>query len=98
MNLTFHRLESVFNITTSSFFSNRQHLDESVKVLVDFALALNTAMLADGLWAIKITNLIAGPKTFLEFRGGSRPVYKVCTNLSEFFPKIFLRVYIVKCK
>ena len=23
-------------------------------------------------------------------RGGSRPVYKVCTNLSEFFPKIFL--------
>ena len=31
-------------------------------------------------------------------RGGSRPVYKVCTNLSEFFPKIFLRVYIVKCK
>ena len=31
-------------------------------------------------------------------RGGSRPVYKVCTNLSEFFPKIFLRVYIAKCK
>ena len=34
----------------------------------------------------------------LKARGGSRPVYKVCTNLSEFFPKIFLRVYIVKCK
>ena len=26
-------------------------------------------------------------------RGGSRPVYKVCKNLSEFFPKIFLSVY-----
>ena len=37
-------------------------------------------------------------ETFFRSRGGSRPVYKVCTNLSEFFPKIFLRVYIVKCK
>ena len=29
-----------------------------------------------------------------ECRGGSRPVYKVCTNLSDFFPeKFFLECF-----
>ena len=31
---------------------------------------------------------------YSEIRGGSRPVYKVCTNLSDFFPeKFFLECF-----
>ena len=31
---------------------------------------------------------------FITDRGGSRPVYKVCTNLSDFFPeKFFLECF-----
>ena len=41
-------------------------LAEFDKVLVSFALPLNRAMLADGLWAIKITKLTAGAKKFRE--------------------------------
>ena len=43
-----------------------QHLTKSDKTLLNFALTLNTAMFADGLWAIKITKLIAGAKKFRE--------------------------------
>ena len=73
-------LTSCLNLTTSSFPSNRQHLAESDKVLVCFPFTLKTAMLAAGLWAIKITNLTVGAKTFRQ--GSSRhrfPAYlKIC--------------------
>ena len=65
-SLSFHRLESVFNPTTSSFPGSRQHFGEFDKVLVNFALPLSRAMFADGLWAIKITKLTAGAKIFRE--------------------------------
>ena len=65
-SLTFHRLELVFNLTLFSFPSNSQCLAESDKVLINFVLTLNTAMLAYGLWAIKTTNLTAGAKKFHE--------------------------------
>ena len=61
-NPTFHRPESVFNPTASLFVSSSQHLTESDKILVNFALTLNTAMLADGLWAIRNTDLTARAK------------------------------------
>ena len=61
--LSVYKLESVFNLTTPSFFSNCQDLDKSDNILVRFA-TLQTAMLANGLWAIKITNLIVGAKKF----------------------------------
>ena len=47
---------------------------------------------------LKIGHFCTLNEKLLVPRGGSRAVYKVCTNLSEFFPKIFLRVYIVNCK
>ena len=59
-SLTFHRLESVFNPAASSYPGSRQHLGEFDKVIVNFALPLNRAMLADGLCAIKITKLTVG--------------------------------------
>ena len=61
-SLTFHRLELIFDPTTSSLPSSHQHLTESDKILVNFALTINTAMF--GLWAIKITELTARAKNF----------------------------------
>ena len=56
----------IFYPTTSSFPSRRQHLTEYDKILVNFALTLNTTMFADGHWAIKVAKLTAGAKKFLE--------------------------------
>ena len=70
--LSVYKLESVFNLTTPSFLSSCEDLDESDKVLVMFALTLKTAMLVDGLWAIKVTNLIVGAKTFREVSSKDR--------------------------
>ena len=37
---------------------------------------------------------VLADKKNIIFRGGSRPVYKVCTNLSDFFPeKFFLECF-----
>ena len=70
--LSVYKLESVFNLTTPSFLSDCQDLAESDKVLVRFALTLKTVMLADSLWAIKITNLIVGAKQFCEVSSKDR--------------------------
>ena len=56
MVLFFHKLGPVFNLSTSSVPSNRQHIAEADKVLVSFALTLKSATLPDGLWAIKSQN------------------------------------------
>ena len=69
-SLFFHRLESVFNPTTSSYPGSRQHLREFDKVIVNFTLPPNRAMFAGGLWAIKITKLTAGAKRFCDPREG----------------------------
>ena len=57
-SLTFHRPESAFNRTTSSFPCNRQHFQvDLTKILPSFSLTLNTAMFfADGLGAIKTSS------------------------------------------
>ena len=61
------KLESTVNVTTLSFPSDRQDLDESDKVLES-----KTAPLADGLWAIKITNLTVGAKKFRQVSSRNR--------------------------
>ena len=38
----FHKFELIFDPTTSLFPSSRQHVTESDKILVNFALTLNT--------------------------------------------------------
>ena len=70
--LLVYKLESVFNLATLSFLSNCQDLAESDKVLVRFALTLKTTILADGLWAIKITNSIVGAEKFREVSSKDR--------------------------
>ena len=59
-SLSFHRLESVFNPTTSSYPGSRQCLGKFDKVLVNFALPLSRTM-----FSIKITKLTAGAKNFV---------------------------------
>ena len=56
---------TVFDPTTP-FPSSHQHLTESDKIVVNFARSLNTAMSADGLWAIKIPNFAPGAEQFHE--------------------------------
>ena len=46
------------------FPNSHQHLTESEKILVNFALVLNTATLTDRIWAIKIPNLTARAEKF----------------------------------
>ena len=70
--LSVYKLESVFNLTAPSFLSNGQDLAKSDKVLERFALTLKTAMSAYGLWAMKITNLIAGAEKFREVSSKDR--------------------------
>ena len=43
-SLTLHRFELIFDTTTSSFPSSHQHLTESDKIPVNFALTINMAM------------------------------------------------------
>ena len=66
------KLESTVNVTALSFPSNRQDLAESDKVLASFSITLKTALLADGLWAIKIINLTVGAKKFRQVSSRNR--------------------------
>ena len=44
--------------------------------------------------ALFISNLLDAVNLNVDGRGGSRPVYKVCTNLSDFLPeKFFLECF-----
>ena len=70
--MSVHILASVFQLTTLLFPSNCQHLDESDKLLVSFALTVKTAMLANGLWAITNTNVTVGVKKFREVSSRDR--------------------------
>ena len=81
-NLTFHRPESVFNPTASSFPSSCQHLTESDKVLVN----LTFRCLVDDLWAIRIANLTAGAKHFCKvlLRNRSLIYLKILLTDNEF--------------
>ena len=63
-SLTFHRFELILDTITSSFLSSHQHLIESDKIPVNFALTIDMAMF--GLWGIKLTELAAGAKRFRE--------------------------------
>ena len=78
-----YKLESVFSLTTPSVLSNYQDFAESDNVLVRFALTLKTAMLANGLWAIKITNLILGAKKFREVFSKDRSLAYLKILLSD---------------